>query len=207
MTMKKTVRVPVAADGVPIVESSQHLDKTRELPVCQAAAANAMDEASPRQVLDDEVTVPVQSSIESTLTFEVLRRQSTESDNQDDHVANAAANDGVDAEVDSGEKTEHRKSRELLVTPQAALLRVLISGESDGAQIIHKVREWTDGQIRLDDGTLATAISELERRGLVEHRSGPVDKRSGQPRTTFVLTAAGKTSALQVLAASLTRKV
>ena len=39
--------------------------------------------AAPRSVVDDEVTVPVQSSIESTLTFEVLRRQSTEEDEDD----------------------------------------------------------------------------------------------------------------------------
>jgi hypothetical protein len=85
MTMKKTVREPVAAaDGVPILVSSEHLDITRELPACEAAAnaANAMDEASPRAILDDDVTVPVQSSIESTLTFELLRRQSTQSDEE-----------------------------------------------------------------------------------------------------------------------------
>lgn len=84
MTTKKTVRVPLAADGVPTVVSPQQLDKTRELPAYEAAnAANALDEAAvqaaPREILDD-ITVPVQSSIESTLTFELLRRQSTESD-------------------------------------------------------------------------------------------------------------------------------
>ncbi len=86
MTMKKTVRVPVAADGVPIVESSQNLDKTRELPVCQAPSSGqpeeAQPQATPREIVDEEVTVPVQSSIESTLTFELLRRQSTEEDDE-----------------------------------------------------------------------------------------------------------------------------
>src|SRR5512147_1435050 len=85
MTTKKTVRVPLAADGVPIVVSPQQLDKTRELPAIEAAnAANALDaaavQAAPREILDDDITVPVQSSIESTLTFELLRRQSTETD-------------------------------------------------------------------------------------------------------------------------------
>jgi hypothetical protein len=87
MTMKKTERVPVAApDGVPLIVSSEQLDKTRELLACEVAAnaANAMDEASPREILDDDVTVPVQSSIESTLTFELLRRQSTQSDDGED---------------------------------------------------------------------------------------------------------------------------
>jgi hypothetical protein len=85
MTMKKTVRVPVAADGVPIVEGSPNLDKTRELPACDSPTNSQPGEAqpgqaTPREIVDDEVTVPVQSSIESTLIFEVLRRQSTEDD-------------------------------------------------------------------------------------------------------------------------------
>jgi len=84
MTTKKTVSVPVAADGVPIVVPDQHLDKTRELPACEAAnAANALDEAAVQAAPhdhDDDITVPVQSSIESTLTFELLRRQSTQAD-------------------------------------------------------------------------------------------------------------------------------
>jgi len=88
MTMKKTVRVPVAADGVPIVVASEQLDKTRELPACEApdneSAANGQRvQAAPREILDDDVTVPVQSSIESMLTFEMLRRQSTEEDDDE----------------------------------------------------------------------------------------------------------------------------
>lgn len=97
-------------------------------------------------------------------------------------------------------------SHEPLVTPQAALLRVLITGESDGPEIVRKVRDWTDGQIELDDLSFAAAMNELEKNHLVERRAGSPDKRSGQPRVTFALTAAGKTSALEILAASLTRK-
>jgi DNA-binding PadR family transcriptional regulator len=93
-----------------------------------------------------------------------------------------------------------------LVTPQAALLRVLITGECEGPEIIRKVRDWTSGQIQLDEQTLTTAMSGLEIDGLVERRTGALDKRTGQPRTTFALTTAGKASALEVLAASLTRK-
>lgn len=93
-----------------------------------------------------------------------------------------------------------------IVTPQAALLRVLVSGESDGPDLIRKVREWTDGRIELDDVTFASTMSELEKAGMVERRSGALDKRTAQPRTLFALTAVGRTSALNVLAASLTRK-
>ena len=75
MTMKKTVQVPVTSDGVPIVVEAQPLDRTRELEPEEPDGA-----AAPREVVDEEITVPVQSSIESTVTFEMLRRQSTEDD-------------------------------------------------------------------------------------------------------------------------------
>jgi len=87
MTTKKTVRVPVAADGVPVVAHSPNLDKTRELPAYEALDGDVSTDGqpgAPREVLDDEVTVPVHSSIESTLTYELLRRQSTERDEEDD---------------------------------------------------------------------------------------------------------------------------
>jgi DNA-binding PadR family transcriptional regulator len=93
-----------------------------------------------------------------------------------------------------------------LATAQEALLRVLINGESDGPDIVRKVRDWTEGQIGLDEQGLAAVIADLERTGLVERRTGPADKRTGQPRELFALTAAGKAAALEVLAASLTRE-
>jgi hypothetical protein len=77
MTMKKTVQAPVTSDGVPIVIESHPLDKTRELRPDEPDGAGA-----PREVIDDEITVPVQSSIESTVTFEMLRRQSREDDEE-----------------------------------------------------------------------------------------------------------------------------
>jgi DNA-binding PadR family transcriptional regulator len=97
-------------------------------------------------------------------------------------------------------------SQETPVTPEAALLRVLITGESEGAEIIRKVRDWTDGRIQLDESTFASAVADLESTGLVERRPGVPDRRTGQARPTFALTPAGKSSALEILAASLTRK-
>ena len=41
-------------------------------------------QAAPKEIVDDEVTVPVQSSIESTLTYELLRRQSTVADEDEE---------------------------------------------------------------------------------------------------------------------------
>jgi hypothetical protein len=89
MTNKKTLRVPVAADGVPVVVHPLSLDKTRELPACdgyphEKDLALLPAQGAPREIVDDEVTVPVQSSIESTLTYELLRRQSTVADEDEE---------------------------------------------------------------------------------------------------------------------------
>jgi DNA-binding PadR family transcriptional regulator len=92
------------------------------------------------------------------------------------------------------------------ITPQAALLRVLISGESYGPEIMRKARDWTDGKIELDEQSFLAAIHVLEGSGLVEVHVGAVDKRTGSPHQTYALTSAGHTSAMQILAASLTRK-
>jgi DNA-binding PadR family transcriptional regulator len=92
------------------------------------------------------------------------------------------------------------------ITPQAALLRVLISGESDGPEIRRKVRDWTSGKIDFDEQGFSDAIHDLESTGLVERHVGATDKRTGQLRPTYALTAAGHASAMEILAASLTRK-
>jgi hypothetical protein len=94
MTTKKTLRVPDSADGVPIALLPSQLDQTREVSAKEASApwggmvdCASPDSAAPDQVLEGEITVPVQSSIERTLTFEVLRRQSTE-ENEDKNEGN-----------------------------------------------------------------------------------------------------------------------
>jgi hypothetical protein len=74
MVSKKTIRVPLAADGIPVTVDRRELDKARETPV----PATAEPQGAPQEVVTDEVTVPVHSSIESSLTFELLRRQSTD---------------------------------------------------------------------------------------------------------------------------------
>jgi DNA-binding PadR family transcriptional regulator len=92
------------------------------------------------------------------------------------------------------------------VTPQAALLRVLINGETDATELVRKVRDWTDGGIDLDEPGFEAAAHALEDAGLVERRHGPPDKRTGQAHITFALTPAGQASAREMLAESLTRK-
>ena len=88
MTTKKTLRVPVAADGVPLAVRPSQLDKTREIRDGSALAPkderkSPAAQGAPREILDDNITVPVHSSIESSLTFEMLRRQSTDDDDGD----------------------------------------------------------------------------------------------------------------------------
>ena len=89
MTSPKSAAAPATSDDSPRIEHAQPLVRTQELPALDArvlddeepdaATANAVPCA-----IADEVTVPVQSSIESTLTFEVLRRQSIETDDDDE---------------------------------------------------------------------------------------------------------------------------
>ena len=91
------------------------------------------------------------------------------------------------------------------VTPEAALLRVLIMGEGYGLELARRVREWTNGRIMLDDQVFYQAMQVLEEQALVEsYMSEPTGQRGGQPRRYYKLTAAGQRAALEVLTATLT---
>jgi len=88
MSTKKTVRVPLAADGVPLVVHHLPPDRTREIQVgaeilAEGEPEKTTDKSAPSEIVEDDITVPVHSSIESSLTFEVLRRQSTDDDEGD----------------------------------------------------------------------------------------------------------------------------
>jgi DNA-binding PadR family transcriptional regulator len=94
------------------------------------------------------------------------------------------------------------------ITPQAALLRVLITGEGYGLELARRVREWTNGKVMLDDDSFYTAIHALEEHALVEsYMSEPMGQRGGQPRRYYKLTVAGQRAALEVLTASLTGQI
>jgi len=88
MTTLKIAQAPETSDGVPVVVRTQLLDKTQELPALTDSTSQAEPEASnkeavPRDIDDGDVTVPVRCSIESTLTFEVLRLQSAAADEEE----------------------------------------------------------------------------------------------------------------------------
>ena len=94
------------------------------------------------------------------------------------------------------------------ITPEAALLRVLIMGETYGLELTRRVREWTNGKMMLDDQVFYQAMRVLEDQSLVESEmSEPDGQRGGHPRRYYKLTAAGQRAALEVLTASLTGQI
>lgn len=90
--------------------------------------------------------------------------------------------------------------------PQAALLRVLLGGETEASELIRKIRDWTQGRVELDQAAFARTVSTAENAGLVARHEGATDKRTGATHVTWSLTAAGRASAVEILADSLTRK-
>lgn len=83
MSMKKTIRVPLLPDGVPVVTHAHPAERTREIADDLGLPADPpaiLPTDVPEAVLNDDITVPVHSSIESSVTFELLRRQSTKDD-------------------------------------------------------------------------------------------------------------------------------
>jgi len=97
-------------------------------------------------------------------------------------------------------------SHDETVTAQAALLRVLYGGSSEGPELVRKVKDWTEGRIELDEAAFAATVQALADAGLVERHAGAPDKRTGEARVTYALTPAGQAAAADILAASLTRK-
>ena len=88
MTSLKTVLAPATTDGVFGIEQPQPIAKTQELPAVDPSSPDGKPdggdtEAVPSLIEDGDVTVPVHSSIESTLTFELLRRQSINDDDRE----------------------------------------------------------------------------------------------------------------------------
>lgn len=96
-------------------------------------------------------------------------------------------------------------SREAVI-PQTALLRVLLAGETEGPELIRKIRDWTQGLIELDAAAFAQTVSSAESAGLVARHEGATDKRTGTRHVTWSLTQAGRAAAVEMLADSLTRK-
>jgi hypothetical protein len=83
MESKKTIRIPLAADGTPLA-ADRRKPAQDQTTAAAGPAAEAAPQAAPQEVVTDEITVPVRSSIESSLTFELLRRQSTDDEEDEE---------------------------------------------------------------------------------------------------------------------------
>jgi PadR family transcriptional regulator, regulatory protein PadR len=79
------------------------------------------------------------------------------------------------------------------VTTKTALLQaLLLQGQSYGVELIERVKQRTDGEIVLHQGTVYPALRELEDEGFVEsYESEPLPERGGRPRRYYRLTALG----------------
>jgi PadR family transcriptional regulator PadR len=83
------------------------------------------------------------------------------------------------------------------LTAKAALLQALVSGDGFGLELIERVKERTNGEIALHQGSVYPALRALEREGLVESYEGEiVPERGGRPRRYYYLTAEGAQAAM-----------
>jgi PadR family transcriptional regulator PadR len=81
---------------------------------------------------------------------------------------------------------------------QLCLLALLVREEKYGFQILHELRERSDGFFDLKEGTLYPALRRLEERAFVE--SHWIERESGMPRKYYRLTARGRRALGEALA-------
>lgn len=86
-----------------------------------------------------------------------------------------------------------------LSAAKLAILQALTFGAGFGLELIDRVRERTNGQIKLHQGSVYPALRGLERDGLVSSYEGETtDARGGRPRIYYKLTAEGAAAARDV---------
>ena len=81
---------------------------------------------------------------------------------------------------------------------QLCLLALLSKDEKYGFQILHELRDKSNGFFDLKEGTLYPALRRLEERGFVVSRWQ--EPESGMPRKYYRLTARGRTALSEALA-------
>ncbi|HMJ09993.1 MAG TPA: PadR family transcriptional regulator [Polyangiaceae bacterium] len=80
-----------------------------------------------------------------------------------------------------------------------ALLQALTTGPGFGLELIDRVRDRTDGTIKLHQGSVYPALRSLERDGFVTSYTGETnDARGGRPRIYYRITAEGARAAKAV---------
>ncbi len=84
---------------------------------------------------------------------------------------------------------------------QLCLLALLAQEEKYGFQILHELRERSNGFFDLKEGTLYPALRRLEERGFVaSHWTEPATGAGGTPRKYYRLTDRGRTALSEALA-------
>jgi PadR family transcriptional regulator PadR len=84
------------------------------------------------------------------------------------------------------------------INAKAALLQALIQRDGYGLDLIDRVRERTNGVVKLHQGSVYPALRALEREGLLKsYESEPLPERGGRPRRYYKLTALGQRAALE----------
>ena len=81
---------------------------------------------------------------------------------------------------------------------QLCLLALLAKDEKYGFQILHELRERSNGFFDLKEGTLYPALRRLEERGFVQ--SHWTEREGGSPRKYYRLTDRGRTALGEALA-------
>ncbi len=81
---------------------------------------------------------------------------------------------------------------------QLCLLALLAKDEKYGFQILHELRERSNGFFDLKEGTLYPALRRLEERGFVQ--SHWTEREGGVPRKYYRLTSRGRTALGEALA-------
>ena len=84
---------------------------------------------------------------------------------------------------------------------QLCLLAHLAKDEKYGFQILHELREKSNGFFDLKEGTLYPALRRLEERGfVVSHWKEPAAGEGGMPRKYYRLTDRGRTALAEAVA-------
>ena len=78
------------------------------------------------------------------------------------------------------------------IDPKIALLKVLISGDSFGFELMLRIKDATNGALKMGPSKVYPALRGLERDGLVESYPDPFPEHRGRPRIYYSITTAGR---------------
>jgi len=99
--------------------------------------------------------------------------------------------------IDKEGESEAMSKRYIAVTIRAALLQALVAGPGYGYGLAKDIGERTHGLLTVSEGKLYSALTDLEREGLVRRvASWPIRERGGRQREYYELTTRGLRQAI-----------